>query len=311
MNTLLTVGSVAFDKIETPWGNSEVILGGAGTYISLAASNFNINSNLVSVVGDDFSDKYIDILKNHNVDVAGIEKKSGEKTFFWHGRYHTNMNERDSIATELNSLGTFEPVVPENYQNVDVLMLGNLTPVVQRKVIEQLKTKPKLVVMDTMNFWMDTMLEELYTTISMVDILTVNDEEARQLSGEYFLPLAAQKIISMGPKIVIIKKGEHGALIFDKSNVFFAPALPLEKVMDPTGAGDSFAGGFVGYLTQTNDFSFENMKNAVIVGSAVASLSVQEFGTQKLQNLPREELNKRIDDFRKLTSFDLPENIFG
>ncbi|MBN2662895.1 MAG: hypothetical protein JXR68_04535 [Bacteroidales bacterium] len=310
MNTLLTVGSVAFDQIETPWGNSDIILGGAGTYISLAASNFNIKSNLVSVVGGDFTENYLDVLRNHNVDITGIEKKKDEKTFFWHGRYHKNMNERDSIATELNSLGSFEPVVPTSYQNADILMLGNLTPVVQRKVIEQLNNRPNLIVMDTMNFWMNTMLDELHRTISMVDVLTVNDEEARQLSGEFFLPVAAKKIIKMGPRIVIIKKGEHGALIFNKDDVFFAPALPLSKVADPTGAGDSFAGGFVGYLAQTNDYSFENMKNAVIVGSAVASLSVQEFGTKKLQDLPKEELNARIDIFRKLTAFNLPKNIF-
>jgi len=310
MNTLLTVGSVAFDQIETPWGNSDIILGGAGTYISLAASNFHIKSNLVSVVGDDFSEKYLNILRNHNVDIDGIEKKEGEKTFFWHGKYHKNMNERDTIVTELNSLRTFEPVVPEKYQDSDILMLGNLTPVVQRKVIEQLKKRPKLIVMDTMNYWMNIMLDELLETLKMVDIITVNDEEARQLSHEFFLPRAAKKILEMGPKIVIIKKGEHGALIFDEKEVFFAPALPLEKVADPTGAGDSFAGGFVGYLTQTNDFSFANLKNATIVGSAVASLSVQEFGTEKLQNLPKQELNNRIDEFKKLTSFNLPKDIF-
>lgn len=310
MNTLLTVGSVAFDQIETPWGNSDIILGGAGTYISLAASNFKIKSNLISVVGGDFTENYLDVLRNHNVDITGIEKKEDEKTFFWHGRYHKNMNERDSIATELNSLGSFEPIVPDSYQNANILMLGNLTPVVQRKVIEQLKNRPNLIVMDTMNFWMNTMLDELHRTISMVDVLTVNDEEARQLSGEFFLPVAAKKIIEMGPKIVIIKKGEHGALIFNKDDVFFAPALPLSKVADPTGAGDSFAGGFVGYLAQTGNYSFDNMKNAVIVGSAVASLSVQEFGTSKLQNLPKEELNARIDIFRKLTAFNLPKNIF-
>jgi len=309
MNTLLTVGSVAFDHIETPWGNSDIILGGAGTYISLAASNFNIASNLVSVVGDDFSEKYLDILRNHNVDISGIERKKGEKTFFWHGRYQTNMNHRDTLATELNSLASFDPKVPDNFKTPDVLMLGNLSPLIQRRVIEQITNHPKLIVMDTMNFWMNTMLEELHTTISMVDVITINDEEARQLSGEYSLPLAAKKIITMGPKIVIIKKGEHGALIFNEKEVFFAPALPLEKVFDPTGAGDSFAGGFVGYLTQTDDFSFENMKNAVIVGSAVASLSVQEFGTQKLQNLPKEELKKRIDEFRNLTAFNLPKNV--
>jgi len=307
MNTLLTVGSVAFDQIETPFGKTDKILGGAGTFISLAASNFDIKNNLVSVVGNDFPDKFLDIIKKHNVDVSGIEHKKNEKTFFWSGRYHDNMNKRDTLITELNSLGSFEPKIPEHYQDVDILMLGNLTPIVQRQVIEQLKKRPKLIVLDTMNFWMDSMLDELHTTISMVDVLTINDDEARQLSGEYFLPLAAKKILTMGPKFVIIKKGEHGALLFSENNMFFAPAMPLEKVFDPTGAGDSFAGGFCGFLAKTNNYSFDNMKNAIIIGSAIASFTVENFGTEKIQQLSKDELMKRIQEFKNLTDFNLNE----
>ncbi|MEA3451696.1 MAG: PfkB family carbohydrate kinase [Bacteroidota bacterium] len=307
MNTLLTVGSVAFDQIETPFGKTDKILGGAGTFISLAASNFNINNNLVSVIGNDFPDKFLNIIEKHNIDISGIEQKKDEKTFFWSGRYHDNMNKRDTLVTELNSLATFEPKVPEHYQNADILMLGNLTPVIQRQVIEQMKKRPKLIVLDTMNFWMDIMLDELHKTISMVDVLTINDEEARQLSGEYFLPLAAKKIMTMGPKFVIIKKGEHGALLFSEDKMFFAPAMPLEKVFDPTGAGDTFAGGFCGFLTKTNDYSFENMKNAIIIGSAIASFTVENFGTEKIQQLSNEELVKRIIEFKNLTDFNLDE----
>ncbi len=310
MNTLLTVGSVAFDQIETPYEKTDKILGGAGTYISLCASNFNIKNNLVSVIGYDFPEEYLNILKKRNINIAGIDRKNNEKTFFWSGRYYKDMNQRETLATELNSLGTFNPQIPNEFKKPDVLMLGNLTPVVQRKVIEQLKNTPKLIILDTMNFWMDTMLEDLHRTIKMVDILTINDDEARQLSGEYFLPLAAKKILKMGPKFLIIKKGEHGALIFDKKDVFFAPALPLEKVFDPTGAGDSFAGGFAGYLTQTNDFSFENMKNAVIVASATASFTVEKFGTEKIQEISTDEIKNRIEIFKKLTSFKLPFDVF-
>ncbi len=310
MNTLLTVGSVAFDQIETPYGKTDKILGGAGTFSSLAASNFKITNNLVSVVGYDFPTQYLDILKNHNIDISGVEIKKDEKTFFWSGKYHQNMNQRDTLITELNSLGTFVPKIPENFKTPDVLMLGNLTPVIQRQVIEQLKQRPKIIAMDTMNFWMNSMLDELLTTISMVDVLIINDEETRQLSGEYFLPVAAKKILKMGPKFVIVKKGEHGALIFSEKQVFSAPALPLDIVFDPTGAGDTFAGGFTGYLAFTNDYSFENMKNAVIIGSALASFTVEKFGTEKIQNLSKIELLNRIDKFKNLTNFCLPEEIF-
>lgn len=309
MNTLLTVGSVAFDQIETPYGKTDKILGGAGTFITLAASNFSIINNLVSVVGNDFPEEFMSIIKNHNVNVSGIERKKDEKTFFWSGKYHDNMNQRDSLVTELNSLGTFNPIVPKDFQQADILMLGNLTPIIQQKVIEQMTQRPKLIVMDTMNFWMNNMLDELIKTLSMIDVLTVNDEEARQLSGEYFLPLAAKKIISMGPKFVIIKKGEHGALLFSEKDVFFAPAMPLDRVFDPTGAGDSFAGGFCGFLTKSNNYSFDNMKNAIIVGSAIASFTVENFGTEKLQNLQKDELLKRINNFKNLTKFNLEQNI--
>lgn len=309
MNTLLTVGSVAFDQIETPYGKTDKILGGAGTYVALGASNFNIKNNLASVIGYDFLEKYLQMFKDHNIDISGIEKKADEKTFFWSGKYHKNMNNRDTLATELNVLGSYEPKIPQNFRNADLLMLGNATPVVQRQVIEQMTFRPKLIVMDTMDLWMNVMFDELQKTISMVDVITINDEEARQLSGEYFLPLAAKKIIQMGPKFVIIKKGEHGALIFSKDDVFSAPALPLESVFDPTGAGDTFAGGFCGYLVQTDDYSFNNMKNAVIVGSALASFTVEKFGTEKLEYLQKEELMARIEKFKHLTSFNIPENV--
>lgn len=311
MNNLLTVGTVAFDKIETPYGKTDKILGGAGTYSALAASNFNIKNNLVSVVGNDFPDKYLDLFKNHNIDISGIEIKEDEKTFFWAGKYHQNMNQRDTLVTELNSLASFTPIVPENAKNADVVMLGNLTPVIQRQVIEQMNERPKLIAMDTMNFWMDSMLGELHKTISMVDVLLINDEETRQLSGEYFLPVAAKKVLKMGPKFVIVKKGEHGALLFSENEVFAAPALPLDLVFDPTGAGDTFAGGFTGYLTQTMDFSFENLKNAVIVGSAMASFTVEKFGTDKIEHLSKDELYHRIETFKQLTYFDLPKDLLG
>ena len=302
--SLLIVGSVAFDAIETPFGKTDKILGGAGTYVSLAASYFQ-NPNVISVVGDDFQEDNFQVFKNHNINTEGIQIKKGEKTFFWSGKYHEDMNTRDTLSTELNSLGTFDPVVPESYQDAEFLMLGNLLPSVQSKVIERLKKRPKLIVLDTMNFWMDTMMSELLKTISMVDVLVINDEEARQLSGEYTLVKAAKKILKMGPSFLIIKKGEHGALLFDDSNVFFAPALPLEEVFDPTGAGDTFAGGFIGYLAKTGDISFENMKNAVIMGSAMASFNVEKFGTERLQNLSKEEISQRVKQFVNLVKFNL------
>jgi len=306
MNNLLIVGSVAFDAIETPFGKTDKILGGAGTYIGLSAANFDIKSNIISVVGGDFPQEHFKLLQDHGIDTSGVEIIKDEKTFFWSGKYRNDMNNRDTLVTELNVLEKFDPKVSEQYQNTDVLMLGNLAPTVQSSVIDQMKVRPKLIVMDTMNFWMDIMLPELKHTINKVDVLTINDEEARQLSGEYSLVVAAKKILEMGPKYLIIKKGEHGALLFDKDNIFFAPALPLEKVFDPTGAGDTFAGGFCGYLTCTNDFSFENMKNGIIAGSALASFTVEKFGTERIQNLDKKEFNSRIQRFIDLVEFNYP-----
>ncbi|MCF6242551.1 MAG: PfkB family carbohydrate kinase [Bacteroidales bacterium] len=304
---LLVVGSVAYDAIETPFGKTDKILGGAGTYIALSASYAGASPDVVSVVGGDFEDKYLKMLEEHNVDVQGVEIKKDEKTFFWSGKYHNDMNSRDTLITELNSLGTFDPKVPEAYKNAEFLMLGNLSPDVQRKVIEQMPVRPKLIIMDTMNFWMDTMLDELHRTMSMVDVISINDEEARQLSGEYSLKKAARKIQAMGPKYVIIKKGEHGALLFNDDKVFFAPALPLEEVFDPTGAGDTFAGGFAGYLAAQGAVSFENMKTAIIFGSAMASFCVEKFGTERLQNLEKQEIYHRILQFVDLVKFDYQE----
>ena len=301
---LLVVGSVAYDAIETPFGKTDKILGGAGTYIALSASYAGAKPEVVSVVGYDFEDKYLKMLEEHGVDIQGVEIKKDEKTFFWSGKYHNDMNSRDTLITELNSLGTFDPKVPESYKNAEYLMLGNLSPDVQRKVIEQMSVRPKLIMMDTMNFWMDTMLDELHRTMTMVDVIIINDEEARQLSGEYSLKKAAKKIQTMGPKYVIIKKGEHGALLFNDDKVFFAPALPLEEVFDPTGAGDTFAGGFAGYLASQGAVSFENMKNAIIFGSAMASFCVEKFGTERLQNLDKEEIYDRILQFVELVKFD-------
>ena len=304
--SLLIVGTVAFDKIETPLGKTEKILGGAGTYIGIAASYFTEKINIISVVGDDFPNKYHQILHDHKLDTVGIQIVKGGKTFFWEGKYHTDMNSRDTLVTELNVLAEFDPKIPENYQNCEFLMLGNLDPNIQRKVLRQLKKRPKIVVLDTMNFWMDISWDALIETISMVDILTINDEEARQMSGEYSLVKAARKILTMGPKYLIIKKGEHGALLFDKEeNSFFSPALPLEEVFDPTGAGDTFAGGFIGYLAKTKDLSFENMKRAVIYGSALASLTVEKFGTDNITYLKSSELNERIKIFKDLVEVDI------
>lgn len=307
--SLTTVGSVAFDAIETPFGKTDKIIGGAGTYIALSSSYFVDNQNIVSVVGDDFPNEMIEKLVNRGVNTEGLQIKKGEKTFFWSGRYHNDMNSRDTLVTELNVLEDFDPVMPESYQNTDYLMLGNLSPQVQKSVLERLKTRPKLVAMDTMNFWMDIALPELKETIAMVDVLTINDEEARQLSGEYSLVKAAKKIQDMGPKYLIIKKGEHGALLFYGSKVFFAPALPLEEVFDPTGAGDSFAGGFMGYIASTKDLSFDNMKRAVIAGSAMASFCCEEFGTGKLENLTQKEIEDRIYEFVNLTDFKMVQTV--
>lgn len=303
--SLLVVGTMAFDAIETPFGKTDKIIGGAATYIGLAASYFFKNINMVSVVGGDFPQESMDMLKKHGLKLDGVQIKKDQKSFFWSGRYHTDMNSRDTLATELNVLADFDPIVPENCREVDFLMLGNLMPVVQQKVIAQLKKRPKLIVLDTMNFWMDTAHEELMKTIAQVDVLTINDGEARQLSGEYSLVKAAQKILQMGPKVLIIKKGEHGALLFNKEQVFFAPALPLEDVFDPTGAGDSFAGGFIGYLAETKDISFDNMKRAIIFGSAMASFTVEKFGVERLVGLTQDEVDERVQEFIDLVQFDI------
>ena len=282
MGKLLIVGSLAFDAIESPFGKTDKILGGAATFIGLAASKFNVDSAVVSIVGDDFPQEYFDLLTSRNIDLTGVEIVKGGKTFFWSGKYHNDMNTRDTLVTELNTLADFNPIVPENYKDSDVVMLGNLHPSVQLSVINQMEKRPKLIILDTMNFWMDNTLNELLEVIKEIDIITINDEEARQLTGEYSLVKAAQKIHTMGPKFVVIKKGEHGALLFHDGHIFFAPALPLEEVFDPTGAGDTFAGGFAGYLAATGNSSFENMKNAIIHGSNLASFSVEKFGTERM-----------------------------
>ena len=303
--SLLVVGSVAFDALETPFGKTDKIIGGAATYISICSSYFTKPVNLVAVVGGDFPKEEIKMLQERGVNTEGLQIKEDEKSFFWSGRYFNDMNSRETLVTELNVLGTFDPIVPESFQNCEYLMLGNLAPQVQKLVIERLKNRPKLIVMDTMNFWMDIAHAELLETIAMVDVLSINDEEARQLSGEYSLVKAAKKIMGMGPKFLIIKKGEHGALLFHGEKVFFAPALPLEDVFDPTGAGDTFAGGFIGYLASTGDISFENMKRAVIHGSAMASFCVEKFGTERMLNLEGEEVESRVQQFVELVNFSV------
>ncbi|WP_299212792.1 PfkB family carbohydrate kinase [uncultured Aquimarina sp.] len=305
MSKLLIVGTVAFDAIETPFGKTDKILGGAATYIGLSAANFNIPSAIVSVVGDDFPEEYLTMLQKKNIDTSAVEVVKGGKTFFWSGRYHNDLNSRDTLDTQLNVLADFNPVVPENYKDSEIVMLGNLHPLVQLSVLEQMSSKPKLAVLDTMNFWMDNALEDLMKVIAEVDVITINDEEARQLSGEYSLVKAARAIEKMGPKYVVIKKGEHGALLFHNDQIFFAPALPLEEVFDPTGAGDTFAGGFAGYLTKTGDLSFENMKKAIIHASNLASFCVEKFGTERMEDLKREEVQKRLLEFRELTQFEI------
>jgi len=305
MNKLLIVGTVAFDAIETPFGKTDKILGGAATYIGLSASFFNVQSAIVSVVGDDFPQEYLDLLTSRNIDITGLEVVQGGKTFFWSGRYHNDLNSRDTLDTQLNVLADFQPKVPQDYKNAEIVMLGNLHPLVQSSVLDQMETQPKLVVLDTMNFWMDCALPELLDVIKRVDVITINDEEARQLSGEYSLVKAAAKIQTMGPKYVVIKKGEHGALLFHNKDVFFAPALPLEEVFDPTGAGDTFAGGFAGYLTQSENISFENMKNAIIQGSNLASFCVEKFGTERMLTLEKTEVVSRLKQFKSLTQFEI------
>jgi sugar/nucleoside kinase (ribokinase family) len=303
--SIVVVGTVAFDKIETPFAKTEKILGGAGTYISLAASHFADNVNLVSVIGGDFPEEYISLFGKSNINIEGLQVIPEGKSFYWSGRYHSDMNSRDTLITELNVLADFEPILPETYKSPEFLVLGNLTPHVQMQVLDQLKNRPRLIVMDTMNFWMDTAWDDLMKVIARVDVLTVNDGEARQLTGEYSLVKAAQKILTMGPKFLVIKKGEHGALLFNKENVFFAPALPLEEVFDPTGAGDTFAGGFIGHLARTKDISFHNLKNAIIYGSAMASFTVEKFGTEGLIGLTPEIIDERVRLFVDLVQFDI------
>ena len=305
MGKLLIVGTVAFDAIETPFGQTDKILGGAATFIGLAASQFGLDSAIVSVVGDDFPSEYLNLLKSRNIDISGLKIVKGGKTFFWKGKYHNDMNTRDTLATELNVLADFDPIVPEDYKDAEVVMLGNLHPSIQLSVINQMKKRPKLIILDTMNFWMDNTLEELTEVIQHIDVITINDEEARQLTGEYSLVKAAAEIQKMGPKYVVLKKGEHGALLFHKDKVFFAPALPLEEVFDPTGAGDTFAGGFAGYLAATDNISFNNLKNAVIHGSNLASFCVERFGTERMQDLDRKQIEKRLHQFKALTQFDI------
>jgi len=305
MNKLLIVGTVAFDAIETPFGKTDKILGGAATYIGISASFFNVKSAIVSVVGDDFPQEYLDLLTDRNIDISGIEVVKGGKTFFWSGLYRNDLNSRDTLVTELNVLADFQPKVPQDFKNAEIVMLGNLHPLVQSSVLDQMETKPKLVVLDTMNFWMDCALPELLEIIKRVDVITINDEEARQLSGEYSLVKAAAKIHEMGPKYVVIKKGEHGALLFHGEEIFFAPALPLEEVFDPTGAGDTFAGGFAGFITQSENVSFDNMKKAVIYGSNLASFSVEKFGTERMIDLDKNEVVSRLKQFKSLTHFEI------
>jgi len=299
---------VAFDALETPFGKTDKIIGGSATYITLAASYFTKKVKLVAVVGDDFLKSDIAMLQSHGIDTQGLQIKEGEKSFFWSGRYHNDMNTRDTLVTELNVLADFDPVIPEAYQDCEYLMLGNATPSIQRTVIERLRKRPKLIVMDTMNLWMNIAWDDLMQTLQLVDVLTINDEEARQLSKEYSLVKAAKKILEMGPKVLIIKKGEHGALLFRGDQVFFAPALPLEDVFDPTGAGDTFAGGFIGYLASTGDVSFDNMKRALIYGSAMASFCVEKFGTERIVNLSPEELDDRVQEFIDLVQFEITIN---
>ncbi len=296
---------MAFDALETPFGKTDKIIGGAATYITLAASYFTKKNNLVAVVGGDFPQEMIDILVSHGIDTKGLQIKQDGKTFFWSGKYHEDMNTRDTVDVQLNVMGDFDPVIPDSYQGCEYLMLGNTAPAIQKLVLERMEKRPKLVMLDTMNFWMDIAMADLEAVLPLIDLLTINDEEARQLSGEYSLRKAAKVIMSKGPKTLVIKKGEHGALLFQDDRIFFAPALPLEEVFDPTGAGDTFAGGFIGYLAQTDDISFDNMKRAIIYGSAMASFCVEKFGSERLVNLTQEEINRRVMEFVQLASFEI------
>jgi sugar/nucleoside kinase (ribokinase family) len=301
--SLLSIGTVAFDALETPYGKTDKIIGGSCTYIALSAAFFLPKVNVVAVVGDDFPQTYMDTLTSKGVNLDGLQIKTGEKSFFWAGKYHNNMNSRDTLVTDLNVLADFKPEIPASYQDCDYLMLGNLTPQVQIEAIQGLEKRPKLIVMDTMNFWMNVAMEDLKKVLKMVDVLCINDEEARQLSETYSLRTAAKLIMEMGPKTLIIKKGEHGALLFQGSNMFYCPALPLEEVFDPTGAGDTFVGGFIGYLAKTDDVSFENMRKAIVYGSAMASFCVEKFGTERLLEITSAELDVRVNEFRELARF--------
>lgn len=303
--SLLTVGSVAFDKLETPFGKTDKIIGGAATFITLTASYFVKENNLVAVVGEDFPQEMIDTLVGHGVNVDGLEIRKGEKSFFWHGRYHNDMNSRDTVEVQLNVMENFDPKIPETYQDCDFLMLGNTAPAIQHMVLKRLKTRPKFVLLDTMNLWIDIASDDLKALLKDVDCVTINDEEARMLSGDYSLRRAAKTIMAMGPKTLIIKKGEHGALLFQGEEIFYCPALPLEEVFDPTGAGDTFAGGFISHLAKTEDLSFENMKRGLVYGSAMASFCVEKFGSERIQNLTQEEIAARVEEFRKLATFVL------
>ena len=305
MSKLLAVGTVAFDAIETPFGKTDKILGGSGTFVGLAAAHFGVQTGIVSVVGGDFPQSYLNMMNDKGINTDGVEVIEDGKTFFWSGKYHNDMNSRDTLITELNVLADFTPVVPETFRDAAIVVLGNLHPLTQSSVLDQLSAQPKLVILDTMNFWMDAALEDLHKVLKRVDVITINDEEARQLSGEYSLVNAAKKIHLMGPKFVVIKKGEHGALLFNDGKMFYAPALPLAEVFDPTGAGDTFAGGFSGYLAKTEDISFESMKNAVIYGSNLASFCVEKFGTERMEALQSDEVHERLKVFKELTQFDI------
>ncbi len=303
--SVIIVGTMAFDAIETPFGKTDKVVGGSATYAAYAASHFTTPIQQISIVGDDFPVEELEDLRARGVQLEGVEIVKGKKSFFWSGRYHLDMNSRDTLVTDLNVLADFNPKVPDSYQNADILMLGNLSPVTQLSVIDQLKKRPKLVVLDTMNFWMETALDEVKMVLKKVDVLMINDSEARQLSGEFSIVKAAKSILKMGPSYLVIKKGEHGALLFDKDKVFFAPALPLEEVFDPTGAGDTFAGGFIGYLAQMSDINFDNMKTAIIYGSAMASYCVEKFGPLRLKEIGSDDINKRLNRFVQLVNFDM------
>ncbi len=303
--SLLAVGTVAFDDIETPFGRAERVVGGAATFISITASYFLKDLKIVSVIGDDFPQQELQYMQSRGINLDGLQVRPGEKSFFWSGRYRNNMNDRDTLDTQLNVLATFDPVLPEHYRQARYLMLGNLTPAVQLRVIEQMQQRPRLIALDTMNFWMDTAMDELLEVLRRIDVLTINDEEARQLSGEHSLVKAARRIHAMGPRSLIIKKGEHGALLFHGEELFYAPAMPLAEVIDPTGAGDTFAGGFMGYLAGTDDLSFDNLKRAVIYGSAMASFCVEQFSIERLKNLEQAEIKERVAQFARLVNFDV------